>query len=73
MAATAGNGRRTTDAGESRDRALASVLEARVAHLKGAATRAEKALDDESPDGAAEFAAAAAQHEVARRALDRVD
>lgn len=74
MAASAGDGRRTRDVGESRERTLTSVLEARVAHLRSNTMRAEKDLDDAGvPDGAAEFAAAAAQHEVARRALDRLD
>jgi len=59
---------------EPQGRVLASVLEARVAHLRGATARAAATMDDgEGPDGAAAFAAAAAQHEVARRALDRVD
>lgn len=73
MAASAGSGRDTTDAGESSNRALTSVLEARIARLKSTVIRAENALDDEGPRGAAEVAAAAAQHEAARQALDRVD
>jgi len=73
MAASMDGGRRGAAEREPRARALASVLEARVAHLKGATTRAESAVDDDGPDGAAEHAAAAARHEVARRALDRVD
>jgi hypothetical protein len=52
---------------------LASVLEARVARLKGTAARAEGTLADEGVDGAAALAAAAARREVARRALEQVD
>jgi hypothetical protein len=50
MEATAGGGRRGAEGPERRDRALASVLEARVARLKGTAARAEGVLADEGVD-----------------------
>lgn len=74
MAASVNEKRRGAAEREPQGRALASVLEARLAHLKGTTARAAAALDDgDGPDGAAELAAAAAQQEVARRALARVD
>lgn len=73
MGARVGRSRRGAGDREPRDRALASVLEARVARLKGDTSRAERDLDDDGTDGAAELAAAATQREVARRALRRVD
>lgn len=73
MAASVGGEHRGTGDRERRGRALASVLEARVAHLKGTAARAEGRLADDGPDGAAALAAAAAQREATRRALERVE
>jgi len=73
MAASADGRPSETGDRERRDRALASVLEARVERLKGTAARAEGLLADEGTDGAAALAAIAAQRETARRALDRID
>jgi hypothetical protein len=50
MGANAGGRRRGAGDPERRDRALASVLEARVARLKGTAARAEGVLADEGVD-----------------------